>query len=275
MPNPYHDELGRFCSRTEMQTAITRLAISGNTKAYLELKQDYDEAEKETITPTGNLMDTVENFITSKLNFFNKPATQDVSEKEAKVALKYYPQAVNNMSVRNMGGTPLNVTVSEEEQAAIHHYVAGYDFNHDVYGGNKAEDLQGDRLNHDLVLNHSRNLLNQIFTRIPENKTETVKSFRGMRASDWHGHSFKNDFVSQLTPGNTMTFNGYTSTSPNPNEANYFLDDNGVLLEMEGYGGLQLDAESPEVLYRRNTRWEVVKVEKQPNGLTKATLKMV
>lgn len=43
MPNPYHDETGRFCSKTAMKSAINRLAKAGETQAAFALVNDYNK----------------------------------------------------------------------------------------------------------------------------------------------------------------------------------------------------------------------------------------
>lgn len=46
MPNPYHDELGRFCSGAEMKAAIDRLQAKGDFNGYFELRKEYEAIEK-------------------------------------------------------------------------------------------------------------------------------------------------------------------------------------------------------------------------------------
>lgn len=42
MPNPYHDETGRFCSKDEMQGAINRLGEKGDLEGYFKLRTEYE-----------------------------------------------------------------------------------------------------------------------------------------------------------------------------------------------------------------------------------------
>lgn len=47
MANPYHDELGQFCSRNEMMSALDRLQKAGDVNGYITLREQFDRAEKE------------------------------------------------------------------------------------------------------------------------------------------------------------------------------------------------------------------------------------
>jgi len=47
MANPYHDENGRFCSRDEMQAAISRLAAEEKFTAYFNLRSEYEVIEEQ------------------------------------------------------------------------------------------------------------------------------------------------------------------------------------------------------------------------------------
>lgn len=278
MTNPYHDGTGRFCSKGEMQTAINNAALSGDTKTYFNLRKDFEATDKPAISLNFvlNVLDPVGKHNENRLPFlkrFTVQAENNSALKAAKVAVKYFPQAVNNMNVLNQGGKPIGVKVSKEEQAALYHYVAGYDLNNDVYGG-KDEDIKDDRLNHDLVLNHSRKLISQVFDRIPEGEGIVAKTFRGVRCEDWKGNNFQEEFLNKLKPGQKVSFPGYTSTSPDEKEASYFVDNGGAMLELEGTGGLALDALSAEVLYRRNTEWVVVSSQEEKNQ-TRVVLRMV
>lgn len=67
MPNPYHDELGRFCSKNEMEAALTRVATSGDTETYLTLKQDYDNAVKNDFT-----LEKISTILTPKSSILQK-----------------------------------------------------------------------------------------------------------------------------------------------------------------------------------------------------------
>lgn len=46
MPNPYHDENGRFCSANEMLNAMNRAATVQNYHLYDSLRSDYEKASK-------------------------------------------------------------------------------------------------------------------------------------------------------------------------------------------------------------------------------------
>lgn len=46
MANPYHDELGKFCSRNEMRAAYLFLQKNGDAEGYLKLRQEYEALVK-------------------------------------------------------------------------------------------------------------------------------------------------------------------------------------------------------------------------------------
>lgn len=46
MPNPYHDETGRFCSKNEMKQAIKRLSDSGEYHSAANLTHEFNKIEK-------------------------------------------------------------------------------------------------------------------------------------------------------------------------------------------------------------------------------------
>lgn len=48
MPNPYHDENGRFCSKGEMQSAVDRLADSGKLNEYFKLRNELEQLSQRT-----------------------------------------------------------------------------------------------------------------------------------------------------------------------------------------------------------------------------------
>jgi hypothetical protein len=48
MANPYHDSLGHFCSKGEMQAEIKQLSKSGDFNAYYSLRKSYDEIQSQT-----------------------------------------------------------------------------------------------------------------------------------------------------------------------------------------------------------------------------------
>ena len=52
MPNPYHDENGRFCSKAEMESAVKRLAAAGDLEGYFSLRSDLEHIEKGQIVLT-------------------------------------------------------------------------------------------------------------------------------------------------------------------------------------------------------------------------------
>jgi len=49
MANPYHDDLGQFCSRNRMLARIDELAIAGKIDEYIQLRKDLDEADKGSV----------------------------------------------------------------------------------------------------------------------------------------------------------------------------------------------------------------------------------
>ena len=49
MANPYHDETGRFCSKNEMQAAITKLATKGDLEGYFALRTEFEKIEKNQV----------------------------------------------------------------------------------------------------------------------------------------------------------------------------------------------------------------------------------
>lgn len=53
MPNPYHDETGRFCSKEEMQGAIKRLGEKGDLEGYFHLRNEYEELNKKNSASTS------------------------------------------------------------------------------------------------------------------------------------------------------------------------------------------------------------------------------
>lgn len=46
MPNPYHDEAGRFCSKDEMLGAVKRLGEKGDLEGYFKLRTEYEALVK-------------------------------------------------------------------------------------------------------------------------------------------------------------------------------------------------------------------------------------
>lgn len=50
MANPYHDETGRFCSKGEMQKAISNAQKNGNWEAYFQLRTDFENIENNKVT---------------------------------------------------------------------------------------------------------------------------------------------------------------------------------------------------------------------------------
>jgi hypothetical protein len=53
MANPYHDEQGRFCSKTKMRNSIARLETQGKVVEYFELRTEYEKISGETyVRPT-------------------------------------------------------------------------------------------------------------------------------------------------------------------------------------------------------------------------------
>lgn len=52
MSNPYHDELGKFCSRDEMQAAIKKLADRGDLEGYFQLRTELHEIDKTNVVKT-------------------------------------------------------------------------------------------------------------------------------------------------------------------------------------------------------------------------------
>ncbi len=60
MANPYHDETGKFCSKTEMRTALDRLYKAKNFDGYFSLRQDYDAIEEENSKSQMNTIDALE-----------------------------------------------------------------------------------------------------------------------------------------------------------------------------------------------------------------------
>lgn len=51
MPNPYHDETGRFCSAGEMSAAISRLVGQGKWEEAQTLEQEYNQLTKTAANP--------------------------------------------------------------------------------------------------------------------------------------------------------------------------------------------------------------------------------
>jgi hypothetical protein len=56
--NPYHDELGQFCSRDEMQAAILNLGTSGDLDGYFKLRNELEAIDKTSVVQK-QLKDTV------------------------------------------------------------------------------------------------------------------------------------------------------------------------------------------------------------------------
>lgn len=48
MANPYHDELGKFCSRNKMRAALSRLEKAGDVNGYMKLREEYEAIDKES-----------------------------------------------------------------------------------------------------------------------------------------------------------------------------------------------------------------------------------
>jgi len=46
MANPYHDELGKFCSRNEMRAALSRIQRIGDVEGYIKLRQEFEAIDK-------------------------------------------------------------------------------------------------------------------------------------------------------------------------------------------------------------------------------------
>lgn len=164
------------------------------------------------------------------------------------------------------------IPVSATEKAAIEHYAAGYGFNHESY---PTELVTSDPLDDPEVLSHGAKVLDGVFDRVQQGGLP-VTSYRAM-GLDGEKPELEADLLRQLKAGE-VSFPGYTSTSPDMDEAlNYsYGSAREVMLTLEGRGGLAFNhRETEELLYRRDTRWKVADYREDSDGNITATLRQL
>ena len=72
MPNPYHDETGRFCSKNEMSAAISRLETGGKVAEAFVLREEMAEIYRRTVIKVGIDLDNTTGDFTDGFRQFIK-----------------------------------------------------------------------------------------------------------------------------------------------------------------------------------------------------------
>lgn len=91
MANPYHDGLGKFCSRNEMRAAYLLLQKNGDANGYLKLRKEYEALDKSNAFTPEALTEKLDSMSAKPLSYPHANETPvEVDQQLAEIYGEYY-----------------------------------------------------------------------------------------------------------------------------------------------------------------------------------------